>query len=598
MWGGETQLPEFPGVHEPLPASPLTFAIMSCWRMRVLIRCRFIATLVISLAALAGCSGRSTSAHDTDDDGGAAGKGGSTGATSDKGGASGSSGMSARGGTGGSAATGGSGGTKPSDPGACKLGPADVLRVTTANLGSVLKDGISAIAFVEGSALVGRALALGDDHDPPVFVDDATKEVDDLVDWLSRKVLAEGNALDPAGGRVSFRYSLQSDIYCAPEPEDLAADPEWAKERAADCARDLAEHPVSFDAVFDGCDGEDAGTITITPAFGSAHAQPFSVKAAPHSLAVTFDVAEGVKYATEQGSTTVFDADSSGAPVVTLEIEDPKHAAVDVWLDGWLGLGFTENGNYTRFDLAPSSALFHGTADATTEVLAGSFGFGAASLTTSFKTLVWEVLKRGVTPDVSPGDRVEVDIPASNVTVDYFGATDMIGLGRSGADGELVTARNATDTLMSARVNDAWNGNVRFDLDWRAGGGLAVTTTPALAVDLDFSLQSVADKVESLQSFANDDVVSISLEGDSSAASPPSSTALLLINDSLDLALAHRTPGDELFVEQGTFVMSSKAAGQSTTVKAGTCLVYDPNSQVAHEILRGYGAAACPSEFK
>lgn len=562
-------------------------------------RIRLIATLGLSLLAATGCSGSSSDAHSDDN----AGAGGTSGGSGTRGGSGGSSGTRASGGSGGSQAKGGSGGSPIA--GACGLGTDDVLRVTTANLTGALKGAISAASFVEGSALVGRALALGDNHEPPVFVDDATKQVDDLVDWLSQKVLAAGNALDTVGPTV--RYALKSEVYCAPDADDLDADPEWAKEQAADCAEDLAEHPVTFEVVFDGCDGQAATRLTITPTIGSAHATPFVLKTGPQWLSASFDVGEVVKYAAEQGSDVAFDGDSHGTPSVTLSAEESDHVTLDVTLNGGLGVGFTDDGKHVRLESEGSDPWFRGTVDAATRHVTGNFELGAASFALSFKTFVEAMFQRHVTPAVPPNDSVSLDVPASSLGFDYGREADHLAIWRSSpAQGsELASVKHGDDTLVRATLGEsssgARRGSVGFDVDWVAGGAFNVVADPDFSLALTFAMQSVADKVEDLQSFANDDVVSFTLAPGPSAGSIPeaaSGSVALLLNDELDLALTHRTPGPELLVNTGTFVMSSKAAGLTTTVESGKCLVYDPNSQVLHEILRGYAAAACPSVFK
>ena len=563
-------------------------------------RFRLISTVGLSLLAATGCSG-SSSMRPSDDDADAPSAGGTSAGSGARSGSGGSGGTRAQGGSGGSKATGGSGGTQA--PGSCTLGPADVLHVATTNLEGALKGAISASAFIEGSAFIGRALALGDEHDPPVFVNDATKSVDELIDWLSRKVLAEGNALDSVG--PTLRYALKSDVYCAPEPDDLEADPEWAKEQAADCAQDLAEHPVTFEAAFDSCD--DARRLTLTPTFGSAQATPFVLKTAPQWLSVSFDVAEAVKYAAEQGSDIAFDGDSYGTPSVMLSAEEPDHVILDVTLSGGLGVGFTDDGKHVRLESEGSDTFFRGTVDAATRQLSGDFQLGATSFMSSFKTFVEAVFERHVTPAVPPNDSVSVDVAASNIGFNFVSETDHFAIWRYSPteESELASVKHGDDTLMLANLrsssDDARVGSVGFDVDWAAGGAFQVVAEPDFSLDLTFAMKSVADKIENLQSFANDDVVSLVLMPGPSAGSTPegaSGSVALLVNDELDLALTHRTPGPELLVNTGTFVISSKSAGLKTTVEPGQCLVYDPNSQVAHEILRGYGAAACPSVFK
>ncbi|HEX5099332.1 MAG TPA: hypothetical protein VFV94_07515 [Polyangiaceae bacterium] len=562
-----------------------------------------IATVGLSLSAATGCSGSSSGVASDDDDDDVPGAGGTSGGSGARGGSGGSSGTRASGGSGGSQAKGGSGGT--SLAGACGLGPDDALRVTTANLAGALKGAISATAFVEGSALVGRALALGDNHEPPVFVDDATKEVDDLVDWLSQKVLAAGNALDSVGPTI--RYALESEVYCAPDADDLEADPEWAKEQAADCAQDLAEHPVTFEVAFDGCDGPAATRLTITPTIGSAQATPFVLKTGPQWLSASFDVGQVVKYAAEQGSNVAFDGDSYGTPSLTLSAEDPNHVTLDVTLNGGLGVGFTDDDKHVRLESEASDAFFRGTVDAATRHVSGSFELGAASFALSFKTFVEAMLQRHVTPAVPPNDSVSIDVPASSIGFDYMRETDHFAIWRSSPaeERELASVKHGDDTLIRADLGESSNGaragSVGFDVDWVAGGAFDIVADPGFSLDLTFALKSVADKIENLQSFASDDVVSFELLPGPSAGSIPeaaSGNVALLLDDELDLALTHRTPGPQLLVNAGTFVMSSKSAGLKTTVETGQCLVYDPNSQVLHEILRGYGAAACPSVFK
>jgi hypothetical protein len=568
----------------------------------MLIRWRLVATVGFSLAITLGCSG-SSSHNDPDGNADAPGNGGTSGGSGARS-SGGSSGTSAKGGSGGATTkggAGGAGGANPGEPGACALGPADVLRVATQNLDSVLKSAISASAFVEGSSFVGRALALGDRHDPPIFVDDATKSVDELVDWLSQKVLAEGNALDTMG--QSIHYSLKSEVYCAPDPDDVAADPEWAKEQEADCARDLAAHPVSFDAVFDACEGEGAKVLTITPEFGKAGTTPFALRSAGKSLSVTLDVAQGVKYAVEQDSSTMFDGDSYGAPTLTLSTEEANRVTLEVSLDGGLGLGFTQDDKRLRLETEPTHRFFQGGVDAVKREAWGNFALGTTTFTTSFKTFVEGLLQRNVTPMVSPNDSVAIEIPASAIDFDFQRDSEHLLLERSSptADSDLVSVTNGNDTLIRANVNESRGGTVALNLDWPESGDAYVTLGPDFSLDLTFAMKNAVSKVENLQSFAADDVVSFALTSAPSSGSAPESppaSVMLLLNDDFDLALPHRTPGPQLVVNAGTFVMSSKAAAQTITVKSSNCLVYDPSSQVLHEILRGYGAASCPSVFK
>lgn len=300
----------------------------------------------------------------------------------------------------------------------------------------------------------------------------------------------------------------------------------------------------------------------------------------------------------------MFDGDSNGSLSVTLSTEKANGATLAVSLDSALALGFTDGGKRARLETDPAPGLFMAGVDSVRREAWGALDLGTTTVTTSFKTFVEAMFQRQVTPQVSPNDSVSVEIPPSTISLDFERDAETVHLERSPTtdDNSLFRAKNGNETLLSADTNDeSQNGGASVDVVWEPGGAFSVTPGRDFSLDLTFTLKNVANKVENLQSFAAGDVVSFALSPGASAGSipeaPPGSVALLL-NDELDLALTHRTPGPELVVNQGSFVMSSKTAGLTTTVAAPKCLVYDPNSQLEHEILRGYGAAACPSVFK
>lgn len=550
---------------------------MAWWRSSVLVG--------FSLWVALGCSPKSTSRGD---DGGAAGEsGGSNGGSGGKSGASGKGGSTAggKGGSsgkgglgGGSSGLGGSAGTLAMPDCTKPLTSADARRIAVTNLGNTLREAVSGVAFTEGSQLIGRVLALGDAPGSVEFVESANQSIDEWMNELETKVLADGNVESTQGAQVIYR--MTSAAYCAPDPDDLADDPEWAAQMQQDCADDLAEHPIWVTVTRVNCDTEEA--VQILPAIGDSRITPIGLLAHPHSIVATLDVAETVRYVREQGDGTEFDPDSSGAVEATLDTTNPADLWFEVSLSSLLAFGTTDNDEHTR--IVVNGGSFRLGADSVTGVATASVDASGISVVGSFRALIEGVFQQRIASGVRPTDSVTLDVPAVTASCEYGSehvACTGIGLGDS-----TTTVVNEGATLLKADLNAASGRrfDVAFDLD--RDQSVRVAPTPSATLELGFGLNAVQGKLLTIQTFALDDLVTMSFTG----VAP---SALLLLNDYGDLALTRRTPGSEVRVEAGTFEMKSDAVSQSVSVDAGQCLSYDPNSAVAHEILRGYSALTC-----
>ena len=539
-----------------------------------------------SLCAAVACSGKSSS---DDDDGGAGGESGeSTGGTGTKGGSSGlggtGGGSAASGGTsgkgGGSSGLGGSAGT--TTPDACgTLTSADARRIATSNLGNNLRDAVSAVAFAEGSQLIGRVLAAGDAPGSMKFVEEARESIDEWLDELGTKILADGNVESQTSSSVTYR--MTSAVYCAPDPDDLANDPEWAAEMQADCADDLAEHPLRV--VVTRVDCEQGETVKIVPELGEAHLKPLDLLASAHGLVATLDVAETVRYAQEQGNDAQFDPDSAGVIVANLDTSNPSESTLDVTLRTPLVLGVTEDEEHRRVTV--DTASFQMSTDSVARLATASVDVGGTKLTATLRDLIEGVFQGSVVASVPRTSDILLDIPGVAGTCEYQNehlACAGLGLG----DGA-TTVSDATGALLTGDLNaDAGRGfDLAFDLD--ESGNVLAKTSP-VTLELGFALDAIQAELEEIQTFALDDRVTFAFTGEAPAAT-------LFLNEDGDLALTRRTPGTEAHVDAGTFEMKSETYGQSVKVEAGQCLTFNTSSAVAHELLRGYNGSSCDLGF-
>lgn len=548
---------------------------------------RVAAVASVSLWTIAGCSGKSSSSDD--DGGGSAESGASSGGSSGKGGSgakggSGTKGGSSSGGTsgkggatnGGTTGVGGSAGTTP--VGCDDLTSADARRIVVTNLGTTLREAVAGVGFVEGSQLIGRLLALGNRPGSVEFVESANDSIDDWMNVLETKVLADGNVETAAGPQVIYR--MTSAVYCAPDPDDVAFDPEWAAEKQQDCADDLAEHPIWVTVTRVLCGAEEA--VQILPEIGNAHIRPGSLLAHPHAIEATLDVAQAVSYVREQGDRTEFDTDSGGSIVGTLDTNDPANRFFEMSLSSPLVFGSTDNDEHTRVTM--DSASFRIAADSVAHQASADLSGNAIAVTGALRALIEGVFQRTVAENVPRTESVLLNVPGVSAHCDYENESAVctdLGLGNTAS-----TVQNQEDIILDAALSSSAGPrfDVTFDLD--ADGNMRVRPDPDAKLELGYHLQTIADKLENIQQFALDDVVTFGFDGDTPSAR-------LLVNDDGDLALTTRTSGSEVRVESGTFEMASEWAGQSVTVSAGQCLSYNPSSAVAHEILRGYGGVAC-----
>jgi len=543
---------------------------MAWWRSSALVG--------FSLLAALGCSPKSTSRGD---DGGAAGESGGgsggSGGASGKGGASGLGGSSAdSGGKGGSSGLGGVAGTLVV-PDCETLTSAEVRRLAVTYLGRTLREAVSGVAFAEGSQLIGRVLELGDAPGSVEFVEEAQESIDEWMNELETKVLADGNVESQAGNVVTYR--MTSAAYCAPDPDDLADDPAWAAEMQADCAEDLVEHPLRVVATRVNC--ESGAGIELVPEVGNARIKPITLRVEAHSLDATLDVAELVSYLGEQGNTTAFDPDSGGTVLAWLNTTDPAALAFDVLQRTPVVYGWTDDDEHTRVSVG--GAEFRLDADSVAEVATATLKADEITVTGSFRALIQGVFQRHVVASVPPTDSVTLELPEVTGSCEYESEhATCVGIGLGGST---TTLRNGSDTLLTADFNASAQRAFDVAFELTPPQGVRVRSTPAL-LELGFNLGAVADKLEDIQSFALDDLVTMSFTGDAPSA-------VLLLDEYGDLALTHRTPGPEVRVDAGTFEMKSEAFGQSVGAAAGQCLVFSPSSAVAHEILRGYGSVVC-----
>jgi len=549
---------------------------------------RVLAVLGVSLAALAGCSGKSSS---NDDDGGGAGESGaSNGGSSGKGGSGGSGakggtggsttgGTSGKGGTtsGGSSGLGGSSGTMMTAGDCGLLASAEARRITLANLGGTLREGVSAVGFVEGSELIGRVLALGDAPGNLRFVSDSNDGIDDWMDELETKVLADGNV--EVEGENYVTYLMTGAVYCAPDPDDVAFDPQWAAEMQQDCADDLAQHPLRVTVTRVSCG--DAPSVSIEPELGNDRIKPVTIVANQHGISARLDVAETVRYVREQGDGTDFDTDSSGVVSMALATGSGD-STLTVELESPLIFGSTDNGEHSRVRV--DGVSFQATAQTGDQVASANIQTSTISVTGSFRALIEGVFQRQVAESVPGSYGVTLEIPGVTGTCRY--ERDALSCTDVGFGDAATVVGNEDGQLLTADLNPGANRRLDLELSVDSVGDVRIAPSPSATLELGYNLQAVADKLENIQQFALDDVVTFAFTGNAPSA-------LLLVNDEGDLAVTRRTSGTEVMIESGTFEMSSEWSGQNVTVEAGQCLSYSPNSAVAHEILRGYGGLAC-----
>jgi hypothetical protein len=123
--------------------------------------------------------------------------------------------------------------------------------------------------------------------------------------------------------------------------------------------------------------------------------------------------------------------------------------------------------------------------------------------------------------------------------------------------------------------------------------GASLAFAPSFALDLRYTMARIAPQVTQLQSFASDDLLSITLSG----ASP--STASLFEDPNgarpAALALVGSQVGPLLRVGAGQLSLTSTfAPDASVVVPASSCLVRTPGQPGSHEVLKDLSAAGCP----
>lgn len=533
---------------------------MASWRVVAL----------LGLAAI-GCGSKSSSGN-----GDSAGKGGAGGA-----GASGGSGAVA-----GAGATDGSGGFGKLPQACGSLTSADARRIVTGNVGNVLHAAVTAAQFTEGSSLIARAQHGGAmTSDTFTFAADETKSIDDFIDDLTQHVLPDANVESTTDNSVT--YHLTPSVNC-PLDQDLAmVDASLAEQDRQDCIDNLTQHVERYVVSRVDCDHGDVVTISLE--IGDARIVPGFVTAAPSTLSLALDVAATVQAEQAYGDQTDYDANPSGAATFVLDTTSKGVATLTGALTSDLAFGTTDSeSEHVRVTLGASMEAIKVTADANKQTFTGSLDLAALGVTFPFRSFVEGAFNRSTTSTTPASDGVDLAVPAVKGGFAYDRSSDTLKLTGLGLGPSASTVKSGSTTLLTVDANPENGRSLDAALAFDPSGNLQVSPSPGFDLELGYSMQAVASKVEDLEAFANGDTVAFGLLGSS-----PMATLLKDLDG--NLALTSRAKGAALRVNAGNFAMTSKTfAGESVTVPTGQCLLYDSSRSGQHDILRGYYAGVCP----
>jgi hypothetical protein len=518
---------------------------------------RWIAILAAGALALGGCGSSS------DDDG---------------------SGGESSGGTGGSGGSGGTGGTGGSagGPAACgTLTSEDASRIAGDNLASVLHGAVESTRFVEWSTLVQKLLGHGPEAEEPfAFADDANASIDQFVDALRTEVFVDANV--ESATESSVTYHLTPEVNCPLDEEYFAFDPDGATLEQEECSADLLAHPVRYTVSRIECDYGDSVNIELES--GEERIVPGVLTATAASLGLRLDVAETARAIQADDPDALMDADSTGTVVASVT-NGYGLTTFALALESDIVLGSLASEKPWRVAVDASPDALNLTANAETTRLAGGVHVETVDVTFPLATLAG-LLGLELHEGVPTTDSVDLHLPRASSGIDFDEFSERVVL----YDMELptISIRSGGERLLSVDVNkeNDWLLTSVTDLD--EDGQLVLRQSPGFTLDLGFALAPLESSFVELPPYQREDRVRLALQGET-----PSAT-LLDDADGVPLVRA-RTEGPVLRVDAGNFVLSSELfPDESANVDEGDCLLYDPNREGEHEILRGFYADECP----
>ncbi len=490
-----------------------------------------------------------------------------------------------------------------SPPPCATIDPAGASQAVLQGIDTVLVPGIEAFAPADTSMALARALSFG--------VASSATTVQSLHDAATslRKALAEryllpSNVESTDGGQVT--YLIPPAVLCGD-----ATDGGDASGPASDggCESQSAAHPLRIRVYRIACDGP--GAVEMDWLVGTDKALLLGVEFDPSRVYARLFVAplsEGsngvfsTQTTTTSGieggtiTTTVttslaqIDPGATGVLSASLQTTGPgkAHAVLAVPQAIALGVTSADGGAHVAVNVAPASAVVDLSADGDAGTVSGALGLADSQLTIPLSSFVQSFFGRSVSSSATnANDPVTIDLSGVGGSFAYGsgGALTVTGLGLG--SGGLRATHAGTDLLHAVVAPDA-GGTVDFTAT-ADSKGVAVSFAPGFALDLRYTMASVASSVAELQPFASDDLLSIRLAGGSPSA------ATLFGDAGSPLTLVGSQSGPLLSVQSGALDLTSTfAPDASVHVPASQCLVRTPGQTGAHDILKDLSARACP----
>jgi hypothetical protein len=489
-----------------------------------------------------------------------------------------------------------------SPPPCASIDPAGASQAVLQGIDTVLLPGIDAFAAADTSATLARALSLGASSSatPVKALHDAATN---LRTSFADRLLLPSYVESTDGGQVT--YLIPPSVLCGD-----GADGGDAGSSSTDggCESQAAAHPLRIRVYRVAC--EAGGGVEVDWLVGNDRALLLGIEldaarviarlflaplneetaALTSTQTTTSSAADGGSITTTVTTTLAqLDPGATGVVAATLETTGPGKAHAVLSIPEAIALGVTsaDGGAHIGLNVAAAAAVVDVSADGDAGTVSGALGLGDSRLTLPLSSFVQSFFGRSLASSANANDPVVVDLSGIGGHFGYGTGSALAVTGLGLGAGGLRATHSGADLLQVEVAPDS-GGTVDFQAT-ADDAGVTVVFATSFALDLRYTMSSVASSVNQLPAFASDDLLSIRLAG----ASP--STATLLGDAGSPLALVGSQTGRLLRVQSGALDLTSTfAPDASVHVPASQCLVRTPGQTGPHDVLKDLSAAACP----